>query len=145
MKVCKARMPASASALLLSPAVDRRALNKMSNDMRLFLPRYERCAYQVEHKSSPCMLHDGHIFVPPPLISHSPLPCPILFALSLAGLLSWDVSSCHVDLERELKVVTEAAPPGEELRAGDKHGCWLQMNFGRGTESPEYTSSEHCV
>ena len=93
----------------------------------------------------PCMLHDGHIFVPPPLISHSPLPCPILFALSLAGLLSWDVSSCHVDLERELKVVTEAAPPGEELRAGDKHGCWLQMNFGRGTESPEYTSSEHCV
>ena len=50
-----------------------------------------------------------------------------------------------MDLERELKVVTEAAPPGEELRAGDKHGCWLQMNFGRGTESPEYTSSEQRV
>ena len=56
------------------------------------------------------------------LISHSHVPS-YLLSLSPAGLLSWDVSSCHVDLERELKVVTEAAPPGEELRAGDKHGC----------------------
>ena len=43
----------------------------------------------------------------------------LFFFFFLPGLLSWDASSCHVDLEKELKVVTEAAPPGEELRAGD--------------------------
>ena len=95
------------------------------------------------------MLHDGvHIFHRRAVDFSFPSPMshPICsLSLSLAGLLSWDVSSCHVDLERELKVVTEAAPPGEELRAGDKHGCWRQMNFGRGTESPEYTSSEQRV
>ena len=52
------------------------------------------------------------------------------------------MSSCHVDLEKELKVVTEAAPPGEELRAGDKHGLLLLMNLGRIVESPEYISRQ---
>ena len=72
----------------------------------------------------PCMQYVGPIFPRWFLI----LP---LFLSSLPGLLSWDLSSCHVDLEKELKVVTEAAPPGEELRAGDKHVCLLLMNFGR--------------
>jgi hypothetical protein len=40
------------------------------------------------------------------------------FFSSVSGLLSWDVSFCHVDLEKELGVITDAAPPGEELRGG---------------------------
>ena len=69
-------------------------------------------------------------------------PVHFFFFFFLPGLLSWDLSSCHVDLEKELKVVTEAAPPGEELKAGDKHGCLLLINFGRGAEPPEYTSND---
>lgn len=42
----------------------------------------------------------------------------ILFIL-FAGLLSWDVSDCLVDLEKELAVITEQAPEGEEARYGE--------------------------
>jgi len=36
------------------------------------------------------------------------------------GLLSWDVSSCHVDLAKELDIITSVAPPGEECRGGER-------------------------
>ena len=36
----------------------------------------------------------------------------------IAGLLSWDVASCHVDLGKELDIITSVAPPGEECRGG---------------------------
>ena len=35
------------------------------------------------------------------------------------GLLSWDVTSCHVDLASELDTITNASPPGEESRGGN--------------------------
>ena len=37
---------------------------------------------------------------------------------SFSGLLSWDETSCHVDLGRELEIITSVAPPGEECRGG---------------------------
>ncbi|KAF2902506.1 hypothetical protein ILUMI_03680 [Ignelater luminosus] len=36
------------------------------------------------------------------------------------GLLSWDVSDCHVDLEKELAIITEQAPEGEDARYGER-------------------------
>merc|ERR1711935_1208729 len=36
------------------------------------------------------------------------------------GLLSWDETSCHVDLGRELEIITSVAPPGEECRGGER-------------------------
>lgn len=38
---------------------------------------------------------------------------------SFLGLLSWDVTSCHVDLASELDTITNASPPGEESRGGN--------------------------
>ena len=38
-----------------------------------------------------------------------------------AGLMSWDDSSCHVDLAKELDIITECSPPGEEQRGGIYH------------------------
>lgn len=47
---------------------------------------------------------------------------PILFAFVsvhiFAGLLSWDVPNCHVDLEEELAAITQHAPDGEVARHG---------------------------
>ena len=40
--------------------------------------------------------------------------------LLYAGLLSWDVTSCHVDLAKELDTITSASPPGEESRGGNE-------------------------
>ena len=37
-----------------------------------------------------------------------------------SGLLSWDVSSCHVDLDKELALITAASPNGEETKGGEK-------------------------
>ncbi|KAK9694978.1 hypothetical protein QE152_g33180 [Popillia japonica] len=34
------------------------------------------------------------------------------------GLLSWDVNNCLIDLEKELAIITEQAPEGEEARYG---------------------------
>ena len=34
------------------------------------------------------------------------------------GLVSWDVSEIPVDISRELTVLTDCAPPGEEARGG---------------------------
>lgn len=36
----------------------------------------------------------------------------------IAGLLSWNVSECLVDLEKELSVITEQGLEGEEARYG---------------------------
>ena len=55
---------------------------------------------------------------------------------SFLGLLSWDVTSCHVDLASELDTITNASPPGEESRGGNVyiyiHICiyikWLNVN-----------------
>ena len=38
--------------------------------------------------------------------------------LIFSGLLSWDETSCHVDLAAELDTITNASPPGEESRGG---------------------------
>ena len=39
--------------------------------------------------------------------------------LSKSPLL-WDASSCHVEVEKELEVVTEATPPSGELKADER-------------------------
>ncbi|XP_054286240.1 microtubule-associated protein futsch [Macrosteles quadrilineatus] len=36
------------------------------------------------------------------------------------GFLSWDVDSCHVDLDKELQAIISAAPEGEEARNGER-------------------------
>jgi len=42
----------------------------------------------------------------------------------VAGFLSWDKDSCHVDLEKELLALVAQAPEGEEARNGNHHH-WL--------------------
>lgn len=53
---------------------------------------------------------------------HDTYFCTILFLLQyfdfISGLLSWDETSCHVDLAAELDTITNASPPGEESRGG---------------------------
>jgi hypothetical protein len=39
---------------------------------------------------------------------------------NVAGFLSWDTETSHVDLEKELKALTSQAPEGEEARNGKK-------------------------
>lgn len=58
------------------------------------------------------------------------------FVLYFTGLLSWDVTSCHVDLGKELEIITSVAPPGEECRGGlllgkSKRAQSLSMYFFR--------------
>ncbi|XP_025829337.1 microtubule-associated protein futsch isoform X2 [Agrilus planipennis] len=36
------------------------------------------------------------------------------------GLLSWDINDCHVDLEKELSIITEQSPEGEEAKYGER-------------------------
>ena len=43
----------------------------------------------------------------------------IYSSVSIVGLLSWDETSCHVDLASELDTITNACPPGEESRGGN--------------------------
>ena len=53
----------------------------------------------------------------------------VLF-LSFSGLLSWDVGSCHVELSKELDLVNNAAPPGEELKGGKQQQfCSIELGF----------------
>ena len=35
-----------------------------------------------------------------------------------SGLNTWNINDNHVDLESELAVITDCAPPGEEARGG---------------------------
>ena len=53
------------------------------------------------------------------------------FTLAASGLSSWDSSSCHVDLEKELEMVIASAPHGEELKGGknDTQGCVKSDEF----------------
>ena len=36
----------------------------------------------------------------------------------VSGLLSWDSSTSHVDLDSELSELLEKSPPGEEMKGG---------------------------
>ncbi|KAF6210566.1 hypothetical protein GE061_013672 [Apolygus lucorum] len=36
------------------------------------------------------------------------------------GLLTWDKTDCHVDLEKELQTITAQAPEGEEAKNGER-------------------------
>ena len=40
----------------------------------------------------------------------------------IAGLATWKTTDHHVDLEAELRVLTDCAPPGEEARGGEAVG-----------------------
>ncbi|XP_012055575.1 PREDICTED: microtubule-associated protein futsch [Atta cephalotes] len=42
------------------------------------------------------------------------------FSSIVAGFLSWDKDSCHVDLEKELLALVAQAPEGEEARNGER-------------------------
>lgn len=42
----------------------------------------------------------------------------LILHILVSGLLSWDLSDCMVDLEKELAIITEQAPEGEEARYG---------------------------
>lgn len=48
----------------------------------------------------------------------------VLLNLLYVGLLSWNVLDCHVDLEEELKNLTNHAPEGEAAR----HGNYLKIH-----------------
>jgi hypothetical protein len=48
---------------------------------------------------------------------------------AVAGFLSWDKDSCHVDLEKELLALVAQAPEGEEARNGNHH--WRVNRFSR--------------
>ena len=38
----------------------------------------------------------------------------------LSGLNTWNKDDNHVDIETELTVIADCAPPGEEARGGEK-------------------------
>ena len=48
----------------------------------------------------------------------------------LSGLNTWNINDNHVDIESELAVIADCAPPGEEARGGERHG--LAQGGGRG-------------
>lgn len=47
----------------------------------------------------------------------------ILICLFFAGLLSWNASNCHVNLEEELNTITIQALDGEEGKNGKWKSC----------------------
>lgn len=47
----------------------------------------------------------------------------ILICLLFAGLLSWNASNCHVNLEEELNTITIQALDGEEGKNGKWKSC----------------------
>lgn len=51
----------------------------------------------------------------------------LLLIFFLAGLLSWNVLDCHVDLEEELRTLTQHAPDGEVARHGEY--CFVSHIF----------------
>ena len=50
----------------------------------------------------------------------------------MSGLATWNITEHHVDLEAELSVITDCAPPGEEARGG--HIYW-ETNKSQLTDS----------
>lgn len=51
----------------------------------------------------------------------------ILICLLFAGLLSWNASNCHVNLEEELNTITIQALDGEEGKNGKWKSCGIQQ------------------
>lgn len=49
------------------------------------------------------------------------------FLNSFAGLLSWNASNCHVNLEEELNTITIQALDGEEGKNGKWKSCGTQQ------------------
>ena len=41
-----------------------------------------------------------------------------ILILAVSGLNTWNINDNHVDLESELAVIADCAPPGEEARGG---------------------------
>ena len=39
----------------------------------------------------------------------------------LSGLNTWNINDNHVDIESELAVIADCAPPGEEARGGERY------------------------
>ena len=54
----------------------------------------------------------------------------------LSGLNTWNINDNHVDLESELAVIADCAPPGEEARGGERHGPALGEGRGCVSEHP---------
>ena len=54
----------------------------------------------------------------------------------LSGLNTWNINDNHVDLESELAVIADCAPPGEEARGGERHGPALSGGRGCVSEHP---------
>ena len=46
-----------------------------------------------------------------------------ILLISFAGLLSWNASNCHVNLEEELNTITIQALDGEEGKNGKWKSC----------------------
>ena len=46
------------------------------------------------------------------------VPSTLQFFFLLSGLYTWNKGDNHVDIETELKIISDCAPPGEEARGG---------------------------
>lgn len=51
----------------------------------------------------------------------------VFFLILFAGLLSWNASNCHVNLEEELNTITIQALDGEEGKNGKWKSCGTQQ------------------
>ena len=45
----------------------------------------------------------------------------------LSGLNTWNLNDNHVDIESELAVIADCAPPGEEARGGERSAPALEI------------------
>ena len=45
----------------------------------------------------------------------------------LSGLNTWNINDNHVDIESELAVIADCAPPGEEARGGERSAPELEI------------------
>ena len=45
----------------------------------------------------------------------------------LSGLNTWNINDNHVDIESELAVIADCAPPGEEARGGERSTPALEI------------------
>lgn len=45
----------------------------------------------------------------------------------LSGLNTWNINDNHVDIESELAVIADCAPPGEEARGGKRSAPELEI------------------
>lgn len=47
----------------------------------------------------------------------------------VSGLLTWDCTDCHVDLERELQAIVASKPEGDEARYGKFVRKYLEHEY----------------